>query len=158
MRGRNPSADSAAGMAGGGSSRLRDKPFWPESDKSQGFGGGAPNSNECCEATSWNLPCILLELGGRHIAQGGVEPLLVIDPLDEFADARLGLDQVTIFGSVNLLILKRLHKALGLGIVVGISAPAHADDHAVLLQQIDVSAAGILHAAIGMMHQTWRRL
>jgi hypothetical protein len=39
MRGRNPSADSAAGMAGGGSSRLHPKPFWPESDKSQGFGG-----------------------------------------------------------------------------------------------------------------------
>jgi len=26
-----------------------------------------------------------------------------------------------------------------------------------LLQQINVSAAGILYAAIGMMHQTWRR-
>jgi hypothetical protein len=38
MRGRNPSADSAAGMAGGGSCRLLDKPFWPESDKSRGLG------------------------------------------------------------------------------------------------------------------------
>ena len=119
MRGRNPSADSAAGMAGGGSSRLHHKPFWPESDKSQGFGGGAPNLNECCEAISLNLPGILLELGGRHIAQRRVEPLLVIDPLDEFANACLGLGQVTIFGSVNFLVLKRLHKALGFGIGLG---------------------------------------
>src|SRR6266852_2445567 len=123
MRGRNPSADSAAGMAGGGSGRLHHKPFWPESDKSQGFGGGAPNSNECCEATSLNVPGILLELGGRHIAQRRVEPLFVIDSLDEFADACLGVGQVTIFGSVNLLIFKRLPKALGLGIL-GISPPA----------------------------------
>ena len=75
--------------------------------------------NECCEATSLNLPGILLELGGRHIAQRRVEPLLVIDPLDEFANACLGLGQVTIFGSVNFLVLKRLHKALGLGIGLG---------------------------------------
>ncbi len=119
MRGRNPSADSAAGMAGGGSGRLHHKPFWPESDKSQGFGGGAPNSNECCEATSLNLPGILLKLGGRQIAQRRVEPLLVIDPLDEFADACPGGGQVTIFGSVNLLVFKRFHKALGLGIGEG---------------------------------------
>src|SRR2546426_8928525 len=101
-------------MAGGGRSRLHNKPFWPAGDKSQGFGGGAPNSNECCEATSLNLPCILLELGGRHIAQRRVEPLFVIDPLNEFADASVSFGQVTIFGSVNLLVLQRLHKALGL--------------------------------------------
>ena len=120
MRGRNPSADSAAGMAGGGSGRLHNKPFWPEGGKSQGFGGGAPNSNECCEATSLNLPGILLELGGRHIAQRRVEPLFVINPLDEFADACLGVSQITIISSVNLLVFKRFHKALGLGIVVGL--------------------------------------
>src|SRR5258705_12653659 len=91
MGGPNPSPDSAAGLAGGGSSRLHHKPFWPESDKSQGFGGGAPNSNECCEATSLNLPGILLKLGGRQIAQRRVEPLLVIDPLDKFADACPGV-------------------------------------------------------------------
>jgi len=42
MRGRNPSADSAAGMAGGGRSRLHHKPFWRESGKSQGLGDGVP--------------------------------------------------------------------------------------------------------------------
>ena len=78
MRGRNPSADSVAGMAGGGSGRLRHKPFWPESDKS--------NSKDRCEATSLNLPCVLLKLRGRHIAQSRVKPLLVVDAFDEFAD------------------------------------------------------------------------
>ena len=40
MRGRNPSADSAAGMAGAASGRLRKQPFWPPGDKSRGLGGG----------------------------------------------------------------------------------------------------------------------
>jgi hypothetical protein len=78
MRGRNPSADSAAGMAGGGSGRLHNQPFWPESDKS--------NSKERCQATSWMVPYILLELRGGHIAQSGMKPLLVINTFDEFAD------------------------------------------------------------------------
>ena len=78
MRGRNLSADSGAGMAGGGSGRLHNQPFWPESDKS--------NSNQRCQATSWMVPCILLELRGGHIAQSGMKPLLVINTFDEFAD------------------------------------------------------------------------
>src|SRR5882724_12538145 len=123
----------------------------------RGLGAEPPIQTECCEATSLNLLCILLKLAGRQIAQRRVEPLLVIDPLDEFADACPGVGQVTIFGSVDLLVFKRFHKALGFGIVVGIAPPAHADGHTVLLQQINVSAAGILYAAIGMMHQTWHR-
>ena len=43
MRGRNPSADLAVGVAGGGSGRLLKRPFWPPGDKSRGFGGSAPN-------------------------------------------------------------------------------------------------------------------
>src|SRR5438067_7717779 len=149
MRGRDPSADSAAGMAGGGSGRLRNQPFWPESDKS--------DSTERREATSLHLLGVLLKLRRRHIAQSRVEPLLVVDAFDEFADRGVGVGQIAIFGSVNLLVLECFDKALRLGIVVGISAPAHTDGHTVLLQQINVSAAGILHAAIGMMHQSWRR-
>ena len=42
MRGRNPSADLAVGVAGGGSGRLLKRPFWPPGDKSRGFGGSGP--------------------------------------------------------------------------------------------------------------------
>src|SRR6266850_3908605 len=127
MRGRNPSADSGAGMAGGGSGRLLDKPFWPESDKS--------NSKERCQATSWMVPCILLELRRGHIAQCRVKPLLVINTFDEFADRYVGLGQIPIFGSVHLLVFECLHETFGPGIVIRISTPAHSDHHTVLLQQ-----------------------
>ena len=56
MRGRNPSADSAAGMAGGGSGRLRKQPFRPQGNKSRGFGGGAPIQRCCRAATSLHFP------------------------------------------------------------------------------------------------------
>src|SRR5260370_31829211 len=106
MRGRTPRADSAAGMAGGGSGRLHNQPFWPESDKS--------NSKQRCQATSWMVPCILLELRGGHIAQSRVKPLLVINTFDEFADRGVGLGQIPIFASVHLLLFERLHETFAL--------------------------------------------
>ena len=60
---------------------------------------------------------------------------------------------VAIGASVDLLLLERLHEALRLGIVVGIADAAHARLDVVPLQQLGVVAAGILHAAIGMMDQ-----
>ena len=46
MRGRNPSADSAAGMVGAASGRLRKQPFWPPGDKSRGLGGAEPPTKQ----------------------------------------------------------------------------------------------------------------
>ena len=70
MRGRNPSADSAAGMAGRGSGRLHyqhHKPFWPQSDKS--------DSKKAAKQPHGSLPHFARTLSG-HIAQSGVKPLL----------------------------------------------------------------------------------
>jgi len=82
-----------------------------------------------------------------------VEPLAIIDLLQELTDALPGLVQVGILPEIDLLILERFDKALHLGIVVGIAAPAHADADARRLQQLGIRGRGLLHAAIRVMSQ-----
>src|SRR5882762_561824 len=94
-----------------------------------------------------------LELGRWSIAERGVQALLVVDLLDEGADAARGFMVIAIEPAIDLLGLERRHEALGLGVVVGIADPAHADADAVRLQELAVVGAGILHAAIGVMDQ-----
>ena len=120
MRGRNPSADSAAGMAGGGRSHLRKQPFWPPGDKSRGFGGSAPIQACRRAAASLYFPRLLLELGRGHITQCRVEPFFVVHAFDEFTNRRVGIGQVSIFGAVDFLLFERFHETLGLGVVVGV--------------------------------------
>src|SRR5271157_3823423 len=54
--------------------------------------------------------------------------------------------------------LSVLMNDLARGIVVGVAASAHADDDTVFLQQVRVVGGGVLHAAIGVMHQAGRGL
>jgi hypothetical protein len=86
-----------------------------------------------------------------------VQPFVVVYQFNELGNAALSLVMIPIFAPVHLLGFERFHECLREGIVIRISAPAHADDCLVLLQQIRVGAAGILHAAIGVMHQPWPR-
>ena len=48
---------------------------------------------------------IPLELGGRQIAERGVEPFLVVDLLEKLANGAAGLEQIAIFVTMDLLIL-----------------------------------------------------
>ena len=50
--------------------------------------------------------------------------------------------------------LECLHEALGLGVVVGIAAPAHGAGETVLLQDGAIVFGGILRPTVGMMHAT----
>ena len=61
---------------------------------------------------------------------------------------------IAILGSLHLFLFQGLHERFTRGIVPGVRLAAHTDVDAVRLQQIRVLAAGILHAAIGVMHQT----
>src|SRR5258707_7443777 len=47
-----------------------------------------------------------------------------------------------------------VHEALGLGVVVGIAAPAHGAGETVLLQGGAIVIGGILPPTVGMMHAT----
>ena len=55
--------------------------------------------------------------------------------------------------AINLFGLERLHEALGLGVVIGISFTAHAGADAILLEQADIVAATILHASIRVVNK-----
>ena len=52
----------------------------------------------------------VLELGGRKIAESRVQPFLIIDAFQEFADAGVGVVEVAVFVAVNLLLFQRFHE------------------------------------------------
>ena len=99
-------------------------------------------------------PQLALELDRGQVAERRVQAFLVVDLLQEHANARLGLGQMAIFGAVDLFVFQSFHKRFARGIVPGIRFPRHADADAVVLEQLRVIGAGVLHAAIGVMHQT----
>lgn len=83
-----------------------------------------------------------------------MEALGVIDGVDEFADGAPCNDDVLEGAAVDFFGIDGLDETVGLGAVVGIAAPAHADCDIVVGKAQAVVARGILHAGIGMLNQT----
>lgn len=82
--------------------------------------------------------------------------MTIVDVLDERADLLSGVTNVAIERRVALFVLERLHEALRLCIVIRIGKAAHAGDDAMGVEQHGVVATCVLHAAVGMMHETSR--
>src|SRR5258706_13626743 len=97
-------------MSGGRAICLRAPSFWQECDKSRGLGGSAPTGEIHREATSLDAAAVLLKLGGGHIAQSRMQPLLVIDVFQELTDLRIGIGQVAVLPAIDLFILQRFHE------------------------------------------------
>ena len=97
-----------------------------------------------------------LELLWRAIVDRRVQTLPIVDLLDELADASLGIGKVSIAGCVDLFGLEGFHEALSHGVVVGIGDPAHGWNDARDLEPLDVIAAGVLDASIGVMDEAAR--
>ena len=81
----------------------------------------------------------------------------IVDVVDEGADLALGVFAAAIGLAVDLLGFERMHEALGLGVVLRRSWAAHAGVGADLAQPQGVVAAGVLHAAVGMIDQVLQR-
>ena len=81
----------------------------------------------------------------------------VVDVVDEGADPALGVFAAPIGLAVDLLGFERMHEALGFGVVLRRARPAHAGVGADLVKAQRIIAAGVLHAAIGMMDQVLQR-
>jgi len=96
---------------------------------------------------------LLFEARGRHVAERGMQPLFVVDLFQELADGRTGVGQIAIFVAQHLLVLKRLHERFAGRVVPRVALARHADLNAVGFEQIRVIIAGVLRAAVGMMHQ-----
>src|SRR5438105_9709742 len=123
----------------------------------RGIGGSAPKLRRRV-ATSLHDTSILLELRRWHIAESGVEPFLVVDAFEELTHACASLAEIPIFGAIHLLVFEGLHERLTGSVVVWISLTAHADLRVVLPQHLRIVPGGVLHAEIGVMHQTRLRL
>ncbi len=94
-----------------------------------------------------------VELGGWPIAQCGMEAFAIVRGFQKGSDSGSCLGQVAVFDAMHLLVLKRLHEALGFSIVVRVAFAAHTDLDTVRGEQLCVLAASVLHAAVGVMNQ-----
>src|SRR5579862_5033412 len=105
---------------------------------------------------------LLVEFGFKvHrglITKGAVEPLAVVKDFNPFKDGGFGLGASGKLTTVNQLAFKAAPEAFHGGVVVAVARAAHAGDDAGLRQPLAVGGTAILNAAIGVMHQAFRRL
>src|SRR5215510_6407365 len=86
-----------------------------------------------------------------------MEPVLIVDLLNECCDAGHGVIEVAITSAIDFFNFQCFDKTLGPCVVIGIAGSAHADGDTAGFESLDVFAAGVLNTAVGMMHQTWCR-
>ncbi len=77
---------------------------------------------------------LLLELDRRQIAEGRVQPLLIIDRFEKMADGSSRFRHRLIFAQVHLFVFEGLHEAFCLRVVIRIAASAHADAELMLFE------------------------
>src|SRR6185295_7496280 len=113
---------------------------------------------DASENSSRKLPrsgilLIRFKLGGWHVAESGMQALLVVNLFEELADGSASVGQVAIFVAQHFFVLQRFHEGLAGRVVPRVSLARHADLDAVGFEQIRVVVAGVLRTAIGMMDQ-----
>lgn len=95
---------------------------------------------------------LLLELHAAQVAERRLQPLGVVDLVDEARKVSRDIGESFVLRHVHCLDLERFHEALGLGVVVGIAVASHRADQYMLGQHLPVGGGGILRSAVGMMH------
>ena len=85
-----------------------------------------------------------------------VEPLPVINDLDEPPDPLLRLGKGLVLADMHLLLLQGLDETLHHGVVVRIALGRHARTETGLLQCPDIFTGGVLHSAIGVVDTAGR--
>jgi len=85
-----------------------------------------------------------------------VQPLAIINVLDEGGKTILDIVHRPVLPEVDLLGLQGLDEALGCRIVVGVALAGHADSEAVGKQLLHVVSGGILDPAIRVMDDSCR--
>ena len=95
-----------------------------------------------------------LELDRAAISECGMEPAFVVHLVDEVRKRVDDVGERLVAADVDFLGLDGLYEALGLGVVIGIAAPAHGTGETMLLQDGAIVFGGILRPTVGMMHAT----
>src|SRR5437764_8741491 len=92
-----------------------------------------PNAyeNSCRKTPRSGLLLLCREIGfelrWRHIAEPGVEPLFVVNFLQELADQQMRLRQIAVFAAKNFFVLERLHKRFAGRVIPRIAFARHAN-------------------------------
>jgi glutathione S-transferase len=114
---------------------------------------------------SWRWPSgagdgrapLFFELHWRKIAQRRVQPVPVVDFIDEAWQPRDHFIEALVITEVNLLAFERLHEALGFAVVVRIAPPSHRAHQPMRCQFVRIWLGRILCPAIRMVNQArWR--
>ena len=87
---------------------------------------------------------LILERNRAQISKSGVEPARVVDLVDKARKIGCDIGEGFIGHQVYRLHLERFHEALGFGVVIRISAPAHRTDQAMIGKDPAVELGGIL--------------
>ena len=83
---------------------------------------------------------VILELRGAQVAERGVQPASVVDLVNEAGKIRGDVLECFVVHQVDGFDLQRLDEFFGLGVRLGISAPAHRAGEPVLCEQLAVIA------------------
>ena len=87
------------------------------------------------------------------VAEGAVEPLPVVKDFNPFKDRSSGFGPRSKLAAMHEFLLQAAPEAFHRRVIIAVALSAHAGNHAPLRQTGPVGAAGILHPAIGVMHQ-----
>src|SRR5271169_1765193 len=101
---------------------------------------------------------IILKLLRRTIVKRRMQPLPIIEPLDEFFNMLCQLVHRGVSAAVNLYTLQRSHETFTVSVLPRPRWAAHTDKHVRLFQSTHILVTGVLSAAIGVMHQARARL
>lgn len=101
---------------------------------------------------------MIFELLWAQITEGRVEPPTVVDVVDEARKISDDIGEALVGHRVDGFDFHGFHEALCLGVVAGISAPAHRADQAVRIQELAIDLGGVLRSLVRMMLAAGRRL
>ena len=98
-----------------------------------------------------------LESGGGLVSEGGVFSVGVVVGFDVGEDLYSGIGVSDERAVLEHFGFQGAHEGLGPGVVIGIGARGHALAHPGLAQEISVSAAAVLAAAVAVEDQAGKR-
>src|SRR6478609_6817774 len=100
---------------------------------------------------------MILELCRAWVAERGVESAGVVDLIDKAWKIGGDVFESFVIHQMDGLDLKGLHKALGLGIVIGIATSAHRADETMFGQQVAIELGSVLRTTIRVVDAAlWR--
>ena len=92
------------------------------------------------------------------IVERAMKAHAVIKALDEGKDGSGGCGAGEKDAAIDEFVFKRAPERFHGGVIVAVAAAAHGGNEAVLVEDLAILRTGVLHATIGVMDQSGRRL